>query len=252
MYAFHYVFNTKFVNNLNDVEKFNSEWDNFAKSISDAFSIINKVQIPTEIVLEECEKCKMSTKNFNTLLDNMKITLSDSSFSNLTSNEFALSENTLKFVYDKIVKISYTTENSCYETQKNPVNYYDSLKSVDAYDIKYNYNDLSSCVDTLENTKVDDEDDEIEIEEISFEFSLIESGNSNVMLEHIVKRNDLLIESLGKNEYRIYIDEPVGKSIYERTSPGYIKVPKEYATSMQQHYIRVGYKSEIEKKQSQM
>jgi hypothetical protein len=247
LFAFHYVFNLKFLDNVENIENLNSEWNNFAPSISDAFSVINKVKIPTELVLEECEECKMSTKNFNTLLDNMKITLSDSTFSKLINDEFVFSENTFKFVYNKILKVTYTTETSCYEVKKYPVNYYEALKSVDAYDINYTFDNLFSCTDTL-SPHPSEEQAEEEPDEISFNFSLVESGNSTVMLEHNIKKNDLLVESLGKNEYRIYIDEPVGRSTYERTSPGYIKVPKQFAIPMQQHYIRIGYKSGVQKK----
>jgi len=248
LFAFHYVFNLKFLTNIENVENSNLEWGNFATSISDAFSVINKVKIPTEVVLEECEDCKLSTKNFNTLLDNMKLTLSDSIFSKLTNDEFVFSENTFKFTYNKILKITYTTETSCYEVQRYPVNYYEPLKSVDAYDIGYKFDNLFSCVDTLPPPPPSDDHDEEEPDELSFNFSLVESGNSNVMLEHSINKNDLLVESLGKNEYRIYIDESVGRSTHERTSPGYIKVPKEFAIPMQQHYIRIGYKSGIQKK----
>ena len=247
LFAFHYVFHTKFLPYIKNTEKIQADWKNFGGFISDAFSEISKVKIPSELVLVECDVCRKSTKSFNTLLDHMKFTLNNEIFSKILKYEYAISENTLKHIYNKILKISFISEQSCYIISNNPVNYYGNLKSVDTYEIEHDFSSLPECIDAI---SIDDSNEIIEgeTEEECFNFSLVESGNSKVMLSKSVKRNELLIESLGKGEFRIYLDEVIGSPDTERTGPGYIKIPKQYAVPMQQHYIRVGYKSGIEKK----
>ena len=249
LFAFHYVFHKKYLPVITDEAQLKSQWNLFSDYLQMSYGELNKINIPTELVLSECKVCRVGTENFNTLHDTMKISLSEDSFDLMVMNKLKYSENSYKHLIGKVVQISYLTETSCYEITPYSVNYYDTLRSADTFTLKYNYQDMDECAESLPMTDDEDGDDVInDEEEPLFEFSMVESGSSNIMLNHFVTTDDILIESLGRGEYRLYIDEKIKESDTTQTSPGYIKIPKQFAINMQQHYVRVGYQSGIEKK----
>ena len=253
LFAFHYTFHQFYLNKIKDASdtedttELISEWDKFNDNLNTAFSSITTVSIPNEVVISECIECRDTTKNFNTLFDTMKITMSQSKYSDIVGNQTTLSENTFRKVYDRNIKVTYAGEESCYVVINVPVNYYDPLTSVDTYTLTYDYDNLSECINelVLDAEDSDEGEDDVE-EELAFKFSMIESGNSYSMLDCEINKNDLMIENLGKGEYRIYIDQKISQGESLRTSPGYIKIPKEFATPIQQHYIRIGYRSGVD------
>jgi hypothetical protein len=248
LFAFHYVFHEKYLSVIDDEDSLMAQWNQFSDNLQMSFSELNKINIPSELVLSECIECRIGTENFNTLHDVMKLSLDEESFNLILLNKMNYSENTYKYVIGKTLQISYLDETSCYEVKPHSVNYYDTLRSADTFNLNYDYGSMDMCLENLLTTD-NPTDEEIPTEENTlFEFSMIESGDSTVMLNYLVTDENILIESLGKNEYRIYVDEKIGEPETIRTSPGYIKIPKDFAINMQQHYIRIGYQSGVEKK----
>ena len=171
------MFFIKYLPVITDEAQLKSQWDSFSDNLQMSYGELNKINIPTELVLSECKVCRVGTENFNTLHDTMKISLSEDSFDLMVMNKLKYSENSYKHLIGKVVQISYLTETSCYEITPYSVNYYDTLRSADTFTLKYNYQDMDECAESLPMTDDEDGDDVInDEEEPLFEFSMVESG----------------------------------------------------------------------------
>jgi hypothetical protein len=220
-------------------------WTNFASRIEDATFGILIPEVPEYAIIETGTECDKSN---STLLDTtMKIPLTEEFFKQVTDGK-TLHINTLKYMYGNVISTKYGSEYACYKISTFPNEYDPTIPTFSAEITDYSYTNIDACCSELPINIYPDPTPKTNETDI-FSLKLVESGDSNVMYEKTITTKNHPIEYLGNDEYRLYLSESVTEGGIAEASPGYCVIPKKYATSMEQRYLKLGYNSETYVKQ---
>jgi hypothetical protein len=214
-------------------------WDNFTTKLETASDGVLIPEVPDYAIIDMGTECdRVSSVLLSPI---MKVPLTEEFFTEVTGGK-TLHINTIRYMYGGVVSAKYGEECACYEISTFP-NEYDPNIPIFPGDItNYSYESIDACCSELPDNVYPDPTpatDEVDI----FSIKLVESGDSNVMYEKTITTKNHPIEYLGNDEYRLYLSESVTGGGIPEASPGYCIIPKNYATPMEQRYLKLGYNS---------